>query len=168
TLFPYTTLFRSLICEFLRTMIMTRGSHAPSPEEVLCYGEIELLGQLANSSNETFLFEVTYCDELCWAIYKPDLGERPLRDFEPGLYRQERVVFLLSETRGWLIVPTTVVGDNEPFVNGSLKLFIDRDQAEHFFTLMGQNTEYHDQVRRLALFGLESNNADRKVGHVLH
>ena len=147
---------------------MTRGSHAPSPEEVLCHGEIELLGQLANSSNETFLVEVTYCDEQCWAIYKPELGERPLRDFEPGLYRRERVVFLLSETLGWQIVPTTVVRDDGPFGIGSLQLFIDHDPAEHFFTLMGQKTELHDQLRRLALFDLVINNADRKAGHVLH
>src|SRR5699024_11725684 len=66
-------------------------------------------------SSDLFLVEVTYCDEQCWAIYKPELGERPLRDFEPGLYRRERVVFLLSETLGWQIVPTTVVRDDGPF-----------------------------------------------------
>lgn len=146
---------------------MTRDSQSPSPDEVLYQGEIELLGQLANSSNETFLVEVTYGDEQCWAIYKPELGERPLMDFEPGLYRRERAAFLLSETLGWQIVPTTVVRDDGPFGIGSLQLFIDHDPAEHFFTLRGQSPEADEQLRRLALFDLVINNADRKAGHVL-
>lgn len=147
---------------------MNRGSSSPSADEVLRYGDIELLGQLANSSNETFLIEATHCDEQCWAIYKPELGERPLMDFEPGLYRRERAAFLLSETLGWQIVPTTVVRDDGPFGIGSLQLFIDHDPTEHFFTLLAQQPETHDQLRRLALFDLVINNADRKAGHVLY
>lgn len=147
---------------------MTRDSQSPSPDEVLYQGEIELLGQLANSSNETFLVEVTHCDEQCWAIYKPELGERPLRDFEPGLYRRERAAYLLSEAFGWHIVPTTIIREDGPFGIGSLQLFIEHDPAEHFFTLMGQKPELHDQLRRLALFDLAINNADRKAGHVLY
>src|SRR5690625_3553609 len=149
-------------------MPMNRGSSSPSADQVLRYGDIELLGQLANSSNETFLIEATHCDEQCWAIYKPELGERPLMDFEPGLYRRERAAFLLGETLGWQIVPTTVVRDDGPFGIGSLQLFIDHDPTEHFFTLLAQQPETHEQLRRLALFDLVINNADRKAGHVLH
>src|SRR5699024_10031305 len=109
-----------------------------------------------------------HCDEQCWAIYKPELGERPLRDFEPGLYRRERAAYLLSEALGWHIVPTTIIREDGPFGIGSLQLFIEHDPAEHFFTLMGQKPELHDQLRRLALFDLVINNADRKAGHVLY
>ena len=81
--------------------------------EVLQQGAIELLGQLAQSSNETFLVELTYDDAQHWAIYKPnaELGERPLADFPPGLHRRERAAYLLSEALGWGIVPTTIIRD---------------------------------------------------------
>ncbi|NWN88866.1 MAG: SCO1664 family protein [Micrococcaceae bacterium] len=141
---------------------------SPAHHEILADGEIELLGQLANSSNETFLVEITHDDEQCWAIYKPELGERPLMDFEHGLYRRERATYLLSETLGWHIVPTTVVRDDGPFGIGSLQLFIDHDPAEHFFTMLEDKPETHDQLRRLAVFDLLINNADRKAGHVLY
>ena len=141
---------------------------SPAHHDLLAHGEIELLGQLANSSNETFLVEITHEDEECWAIYKPELGERPLMDFEQGLYRRERAAYLLSEALGWQIVPTTVVRDDGPFGIGSLQLFIDHDPAEHFFTMLEEKPETHDQLRRLALFDLIINNADRKAGHVLY
>src|SRR5690625_5649721 len=83
---------------------MTQDPAVPTPDHqarldkaVLRCGQIELLGQLANSSNETFLIEVTHGDEQRWAIYKPELGERPLRDFPPGLHQRERAAYLLSE-----------------------------------------------------------------------
>lgn len=144
------------------------GRQSPSHEDVLLHGEIEVLGQLVNSSNETFAVELTYEDEQHWAIYKPELGERPLRDFEPGLYKRERAAYLVSEALGWQIVPTTVVREDGPFGIGSLQLFIDHEPAEHFFTLLGQKPETHDQLRRMALFDLIINNADRKAGHVLY
>lgn len=148
--------------------VPTSGNQPPSDDDVLRYGEIELLGRLANSSNETFAVEVTYGDEERWAIYKPELGERPLRDFPPGLYRREVAAYLLSESLGWQLVPRTVIRDDGPLGSGSLQLFIDHDPAEHFFTLMSEKPELHDQLRRIALFDLVINNADRKAGHVLY
>lgn len=146
----------------------------PSPDgqssvhhEMLANGEIELLGQLANSSNETFLVEITHEDEQCWAIYKPELGERPLMDFEPGLYKREVAAYQLSEALGWHIVPTTVTREDAPLGTGSLQRFIDHDPNEHYFTLFGRDPELDAQLRRIALFDLIINNADRKAGHVL-
>lgn len=130
-------------------------------------GSIEVLGQLANSSNETFLVEVTQGEAQHWAIYKPELGERPLRDFPPGLYRRERAAYLLSESLGWGIVPTTVVRDDAPFGPGSLQWFVDHDPDRHYFALFEEEPATHDQLRTMAVFDLLANNTDRKAGHVL-
>ena len=147
--------------------VPTHRSQSPDHQEVLRRGEIEVLGRLANSSNETFLVEVTSADEQCGAVYKPQLGERPLRDFAPGLHRREYAAYLLSQALEWSVVPTTVIRDDAPFGIGSLQLFIDHDPAEQYFTLYGEKPDAHDQLRRIALFDLVANNADRKAGHVL-
>lgn len=136
--------------------------------EILRCGEFRLLGQLANSSNETFLVEVTDGDRQLWGIYKPELGERPLMDFERGLHRREFAAYLLSEALGWHLVPTTVIREDGPLGAGSLQLFIDHNPAEHFFTLLEHKPETHQQLRRLTLFDVIANNADRKSGHVLY
>ncbi|MFB9071182.1 SCO1664 family protein [Citricoccus parietis] len=145
--------------------------------DLLERGPIRLLGQLAHSSNETFLVEVgndadqagsSPVTQRCWAIYKPEWGERPLRDFPPGLYRRERAAFLLSESLGWGVVPPTVIREGGPFGVGSLQLFIDHDPAEHYFTLVDGDPAHLDELRRLAVFDLVANNTDRKAGHVLH
>ncbi|GAA1132689.1 SCO1664 family protein [Citricoccus alkalitolerans] len=144
--------------------------------DLLERGSLRLLGRLAHSSNETFLVEViTDADESgsspatrCWAIYKPEWGERPLRDFPPGLYHRERAAFLLSESLGWGVVPPTVIREEGPYGVGSLQLFIDHDPAEHYFTLADGDPAHLDELRRLAVFDLVANNTDRKAGHVLH
>lgn len=140
-------------------------------ETLLASGHIEVLGQLANSSNETFLVELTSEEGnepvQQGAIYKPELGERPLRDFRPGLHRRERAAYLLSESLGWGIVPATVVRQDAPFGVGSLQWFVDHDPDRHYFTLFEEGPEFHDQLRRLAVFDLLANNTDRKAGHVL-
>lgn len=148
--------------------------------DLLERGSIRLLGQLAHSSNETFLVEVvngadqtgsSSVTQRSWAIYKPEWGERPLRDFPPGLYRRERAAFLLSESLGWGLVPPTVVREEGPFGVGSLQLFIEHDPAEHYFTLIDTLVDgdpaHLDKLRRLAVFDVVANNTDRKAGHVL-
>ncbi|GAA4118104.1 SCO1664 family protein [Enteractinococcus coprophilus] len=154
---------------------MMQESEVPTPHdnslvdaEVLRCGQFRLLGQLANSSNETFLVEVTDGDVQLWGIYKPELGERPLMDFEHGLHRREFAAYLLSEALGWRLVPATVIRDDGPLGVGSLQLFIDHNPAEHYFTLLEHKPETYQQLRCLALFDLIANNADRKSGHVLY
>jgi uncharacterized repeat protein (TIGR03843 family) len=134
---------------------------------LLLAGGIEVLGRLRNGSNETFLVEVASEDERHWAVYKPELGERPLHDFEPGLFRRERAAFLLSEALGWHLVPTTVIREDSPYGVGSLQWFVEHDPSEHFFTLVADAPETHEALRRMAVFDLVANNADRKAGHVL-
>ncbi|MGC5629332.1 SCO1664 family protein [Georgenia sp. Z1344] len=145
------------------------GSAEPiSATDLLLDGEISLLGQLADSSNETFLVEVAGAGDPVWAIYKPELGEAPLRDFPPGLYRRERAAYLLSEALGWHLVPRTVIREDAPFGVGSLQRFVEHDRSAHYFTLVDDDPATHDDLRRIAVFDALTNNTDRKSGHVLH
>src|SRR5699024_8131903 len=89
--------------------------------------EIELIGGIVGSSNETFLVRLGDSSALTHAVYKPELGERPLGDFPPGLHRRERAAYLISRHLGWDLVPPTVLRTDGPFGEGSLQLFIHHD-----------------------------------------
>ena len=130
-------------------------------------GRVELLGRIPRSSNETFLVQVSCGDDSACAVYKPEAGERPLSDFEPGLYRRERAAYLLSESLEWGIVPPTVIREDAPLGIGSLQWFIECDFREHYFTLYADAPETHRDLSRIALFDYIANNTDRKSGHVL-
>ncbi|WIG17303.1 SCO1664 family protein [Kocuria rosea] len=134
---------------------------------LLTEGRLELLGLIRESSNSALLVEVTLEEETAWGIYKPLEGERPLLDFRPGLHRRERAAYVLSEFLGWGIVPPTVLRRDGPFGTGSLQRFVEHDPRQHYFTLYDAAPDTHDALRRIALFDLVANNADRKGGHVL-
>ena len=134
---------------------------------LLTEGRVELLGRLPRSSNETFLVQVCRGNEAAYAVYKPEAGERPLSDFEPGLYRRERAAYLLSESLGWGLVPPTVIREDAPLGIGSLQWFIECDFREHYFTLYADAPETHRDLAQMALFDYIANNTDRKSGHVL-
>lgn len=134
---------------------------------VLASGDIELVGRVVESSNATFVVQVTAGDDTVAGIYKPEAGERPLWDFDPGLYKRERAAYLLSEHLGWGLVPPTVIRYDAPAGVGSVQLFVDCDHREHYFTLYEDRPELHGVLRRLALFDCVANNTDRKSGHVL-
>ncbi len=129
-------------------------------------GSLELEGVLPWSSNYSFLARV--CGELgeVPAVYKPRQGERPLWDFTQGtLCQRERAAFLLSELLEWDLVPPTVLREGEHGL-GSVQLFIDHDPERHYFTFEG-DPAFRQQLQRMVLFDVISNNADRKAGHVL-
>lgn len=130
--------------------------------------EIELVGGIAGSSNETFLVRLGDPSARLHGVYKPELGERPLGDFPPGLHRRERAAYLVSRFLAWDLVPPTVLREDGPFGEGSLQLFIHHDPAEHYFPICIDRSETHQQLRRMAAFDIVTNNADRKGGHVLH
>ena len=130
-------------------------------------GTIELKGRMPWSSNATFLVSVSSGDGEMDAIYKPVRGERPLWDFPEGLYRREVAAYLLDHALGWGHVPETVVRDDAPLGVGSLQRFVVADYSEHYFTLLEQHDEVHEQLREIAVFDLMANNADRKSGHCL-
>jgi uncharacterized repeat protein (TIGR03843 family) len=130
-------------------------------------GRVELLGRIPRSSNQTFLVRVSCGDDSAYAVYKPEAGERPLSDFEPGLYRRERAAYLLSESLAWGLVPPTVIRGEAPLGIGSLQWFIEGDFREHYFTLYADSPETHRDLSQIALFDCVANNTDRKSGHVL-
>lgn len=134
--------------------------------DLLAHGEVGIVGRVQGSSNLTLVVEVTRGEEYSWAIYKPEAGERPLHDFEPGLHARERAAYLLSEWLGWHLVPPTVVRDDAPLGTGSLQWFVEND-GEHYFTLFREQPATHDDLRRVAVFDVLTNNTDRKSGHVL-
>lgn len=117
------------------------------------------------SSNATFLVELALDGTVGHAVYKPGRGERPLWDFPPALFRREIAAYLLSEALGWGLVPLTIEREG-PFGEGSMQSFVPADFAQHYFTLR-EDAAHHDRLRRICLFDLVANNADRKSGHCL-
>ncbi|MGC3992662.1 MAG: SCO1664 family protein [Propionicimonas sp.] len=135
--------------------------------DLLARGRMEIIGRFP-SSNLTLLVEVGDREDAVGAVYKPEAGERPLWDFDPGLHRRERAAWLLSEWLGWGLVPPTIVREDGPLGVGSVQLYIDVDERENFFTLDQSEAGVVDALRAMAVFDLVANNADRKGGHVLH
>jgi len=122
------------------------------------------LGLLPNSSNYTFLARATTGDEQVLAVYKPRRGEMPLWDFPEGtLCQREVAAYVVARELGWPNVPPTVLREGPEGV-GSTQLFIEFDTSQHYFTLEGTNA---DAFRKVALFDVVVNNADRKGGHCL-
>ena len=137
------------------------GSHVPA---ALVSGELELLGLLPNSSNYTFLARATADDEQVLAVYKPRRGEMPLWDFPEGtLCQREVAAYVVARELGWPNVPPTVLREGPEGV-GSTQLFVEFDASQHYFTLEGTHA---DAFRKVALFDVVVNNADRKGGHCL-
>jgi uncharacterized repeat protein (TIGR03843 family) len=120
---------------------------------------------LPGSSNVTLLVELALGDARALAVYKPARGERPLWDFPAGLFKREIAAWELSEALGWGLVPRTIrrVG---PFGEGALQQFVTADFDQHYFTLR-EDEAHHERLRRICIFDLIANNADRKSGHCL-
>jgi hypothetical protein len=127
-------------------------------------GELEPLGVLPRSSNFTFLSRVRQDDEEMLAVYKPRSGETPLWDFPDGtLCLREVAAYVLAGALGWPRVPPTILRDG-PQGPGSVQRFVTFDPEHHYFTM---REERPDDFRRIALFDVVANNADRKSGHCL-
>lgn len=137
--------------------------------QILLTEEIELQGLMPWSSNYTFLASVRQpeMDEGLLAIYKPCQGERPLWDFPDGaLCWREFATYLISEALGWPRVPPTVLRKDGPHGAGTVQLFIEAEYEAHYFNMRHIRSLTED-FRRIALFDLIVNNADRKGGHCL-
>lgn len=127
-------------------------------------GELEPLGLLPRASNFTFLCRVRDGADELLAVYKPREGEAPLWDFPEGtLCRREVAAYVLANALGWPRVPPTVLRDGPRGV-GSVQRFLPFDPEQHYFTML---EERPDDFRRVALFDVVANNADRKAGHCL-
>ena len=154
-------------------------------------GELVLHGRITSASNATFLGSLrSGPGEDMAVVYKPIRGERPLWDFPDGnLAHREVAAYLLSELTGWDIVPETWLREG-PHGTGMVQRWceIDPDQEavtlvpagrvpagfRHVFDGIGADDEpvslIHEDtpaLRRMAVFDVLANNADRKGGHVL-
>jgi hypothetical protein len=133
-------------------------------ETLECGAVTEEHGHIRWSSNTTLLLTVTHDDLSLLAVYKPQRGERPLWDFADGtLCQRERASFLVSEALGWRLVPPTALREG-PRGLGSMQFFVEHDPEYHYFNF---TPELRPQLRRLVLFDVITNNADRKGGHCL-
>src|SRR4029079_6736756 len=120
---------------------------------VLQCGEIEVVGRMPWSRTSTFLLAVPWGDDHAQAIYKPLRGERPLWDFEPGLYRREVAMYVLSESMGFHVVPPPDVREG-PLAEVSLQRFFDADHQEHYFTIYEKREDLHDRLRLMAVLDI--------------
>lgn len=149
----------------------TKLSEQPAPESaersrLLCEGEIVAHELVPWGSNYTFLAALGDKDGTARdiAIYKPRQGEAPLWDFPDGtLYRREYAAYLLSVWLGWDLVPETIIRDG-PYGVGTMQRYIESEEGIEFFSL---RETHRDDMQRMALFDVITNNADRKAGHML-
>lgn len=142
----------------------------PSVLSLLSEAELELEGRLVDASNATFLCRLVSPAEEgkrsagARCVYKPIRGERPLDDFPDGtLAYRERAAFLLSEATGWAIVPPTVLRDG-PLGKGMVQLWIEPDEGADVLDMV---LAPDPRLRRVAVFDVLANNADRKGSHLL-
>ena len=123
------------------------------------------LGQawlLDSVSNDTFLVEVCLGERRGYGVYKPRAGEAPLWDFPSGtLYRRELAAYVVSRLLGWGLVPPTVQREGEHGI-GSLQLYVPPIDGSTYFSV---REDHPEEIRRMAVFDMVINNADRKAGH---
>jgi hypothetical protein len=140
------------------------GLSDPAVPRSLASGTLEILGRLPNASNHTFLVRTSFEGTEGLAVYKPRRGEQPLWDFPDGtLCAREVAAYLVARALGWPSVPPTVLRDG-PLGIGSVQAYVPADPEEHSFTLLER---FPDEFRRIAVYDLVVNNADRKAGHCL-
>jgi uncharacterized repeat protein (TIGR03843 family) len=157
----------------------------PLPD--LSHGELILTGRIDTASNATFLGSI----DGQTVVYKPIAGEHPLWDFPDGnLAGREVAAYLISEVLGWNVVPRTWLRDG-PMGEGMVQLWQESDPTQnavalvatddvpktgwrHVFEGKDENerliTFIHEDtptLRRMAVFDVIVNNADRKGDHIL-
>jgi uncharacterized repeat protein (TIGR03843 family) len=150
-------------------------------------GQLEVTARVTSASNATFLAHIGDAT----VIYKPIAGEQPLWDFPDGdLASRERAAYLVSEAFGWNVVPRTWLRDG-PYGFGMVQLWQDVDVEQTAVDLVKtdavpaigwcpvfRGVDENDQpvtlihedsaaLRRMAVFDVVVNNADRKGGHIL-
>jgi uncharacterized repeat protein (TIGR03843 family) len=165
----------------------------PSPDvlrRVLTDGELELRGRIMPASNATYLAEAVLDGHRVPCVYKPVAGERPLWDFPHGtLAGRELAAYLVSQALGWDVVPLTLLREG-PEGAGMVQVWCEPDEETESVDLCPVDQvppgfrhvldatdgagnavslvhEDSRALRRMAVFDVVVNNADRKGGHVL-
>ena len=149
--------------------------------------ELVLDARILAASNATFLARLGRDP----VVYKPVAGERPLWDFPDGtLAHREVAAYLVSEATGWELVPRTWLCEG-PLGTGMAQVWCEPDPEQDAVLLVpaddlpgegwchvlegvdeeGQPVallhEDSPALRRMAVFDVVVNNADRKGGHIL-
>ena len=157
----------------------------PTPD--LATAELALTGRITTASNATFLGSIGDVE----VVYKPMAGESPLWDFPGGsLAYREVAAYLVSQALGWDIVPRTWLRDG-PLGEGMVQLWQEQDPGQRAVALVATNNvpetgwkrvlegqdetgqvvalihEDTPELRRMAVFDIIVNNADRKGDHIL-
>ena len=122
---------------------------------------IELVGRFVEASNATLLATTEAGEQV---VYKPTAGERPLWDFPiETLAAREVLTYEVAMALGHDIVPETVLGDG-PYGPGSIQRFVDTDPEFDPVALVRAGSA---TLWPIALLDLVTNNADRKLGHLI-
>ncbi|GAA1357658.1 SCO1664 family protein [Arthrobacter rhombi] len=157
------------------------------PDSELVTAELTLIGRITTASNATFLASIGDRE----VVYKPTAGESPLWDFPGGrLAQREVAAYLVSQALGWNIVPRTWLREG-PLGEGMVQLWQEQDAGQNAVDLVaadrvpasgwkrvlegqGENGQQvaliHEDapaLRRMAVFDVIVNNADRKGDHIL-
>ena len=120
----------------------------------------ELLGRFASASNLTLLGRA----EGALVVYRPTSGIRHLWDFAPEtLAAREVLTFCVARAMGLELVPDTRWGDG-PLGPGTVQDFVEPDPA---FDPLALVARADDSLWPVAVLDLVTNNADRKVGHLI-
>jgi len=128
-------------------------------------GELSVEGRLVDASNATLYCAISGDGMTAACVYKPVAGERPLWDFPDGsLAEREVAAYEVSAATGWSIVPPTVYRDG-PLGPGMVQLWIAEDLTVDVVGMIRRRDGH--QLRRVAVFDVVVNNADRKGGHLL-
>jgi uncharacterized repeat protein (TIGR03843 family) len=124
---------------------------------------VEVEGQMPYASNTTLLAKDG--TGALW-VYKPERGENPLWDFAwRTLAAREVLTYEVATGLGLDLVPETVLADG-PFGPGSAQRFVEEDfdfDPRSLFT-----PRLDSRLWPVAVIDLVCNNADRKIGHVIH
>ncbi len=162
-----------------------------SEHDLLALGDIEITGRIMPASNATFFGTATFEGLEISCVYKPVSGERPLWDFPDGtLAGREVAAYAVSEALGWDVAPPTLLRGDAPAGPGMVQAWREPDPGQDPVDLVRQDRvpegylhvldaydardrpvslvhEDSEALRRMAVFDVVVNNADRKGGHVL-
>ena len=165
-----------------------------APPRDLLTAPLALRGRVLPASNATFLGTVCVGGVETQVVYKPVRGERPLWDFPDGsLASREAAAYAVSLALGWDVVPVTVLRDG-PHGPGMVQIWQEPDPGQAPVDIVAPDAvppgwrhvldavaeagpgppsavslvhEDTPALRRMAVFDIVVNNADRKGGHVL-
>lgn len=149
--------------EDLTAARMTQGWELEDVLNLIARGDMTGCELIPWGSNYTFAVRLVCDGASAIGIYKPMRGEAPLWDFPRGtLYRREHAAYVVSHLLGWDFIPPTVIRDGLHGV-GSVQLFVEHEATDYFHF----RADHEDDLKRMCVFDMVTNNADRKAGHCL-